>query len=108
MQETLDLLPEEGKIEKIERIKVRKECDICGEPAHYKFTWLLNGMRSNPASSAFGKDDCSWCEDACNFSCRKCYNKVHPPNGYTECSIFPATERFAHLFLYWDIVNIEK
>ncbi len=98
--DTLDNLPDEGKaVVRVTRSD-RRECEECGEPAHFKHTWLLSGTRRNPASRAFGRDDCSWCEDDCTYTCRECSNKTRPPEGYVTCSTFPASERFAHMFLY--------
>ena len=102
MDKTLDLLPGQGDVKTTTQKRVRRICDICGEDAHYKHTWLLKGTRSNPASKAYGRDDCTWCEDDCTFTCRECKNKARPPEGYVTCSIFSAVERFAHMFLYWE------
>ena len=101
---TLDVLPGEGEEQTVKRRRVRETCYECGEPAHYKVTFLLDGARGNPASNAYGKDDCSWCKDDCRFACRVHKDEVrrHPPDGYCECSTFPATERFAHMFLRWE------
>lgn len=100
MDKTLDKLPKEDEATVEVCETWREECEICGEPAHYKHTWLLKGARSNPASEAYGKDDCSWCEDEKTFACQECTNGVRPPEGYGTCSVFPASERFAHMFLY--------
>ena len=99
MDKTLKRLPGEGKVCYNVVKQCRRECDICGEDAHYKHTWLLKGTRSNPASKAYNRDDCSWCEDNRTFACRKCTDKVRPPDGYVTCSVFPASTRFAHMFL---------
>ncbi len=101
MDKTLEILPEQDTAKTITMKYVRHKCDICDKDAHYKHTWLLKGTRSNPQSSAYRRDDCSWCEDAHSFTCRIHKNKIRPPEGYVECSIFSAVERFAHLFLYW-------
>jgi hypothetical protein len=99
MDKTLDELPGQGKIS-IEVKKTQREgCEICGADAHYKHTWLLDGARSNPNSSAYHKDDCSWCEDAATFACRDCTDKIHAPEGYKMCSVFPASAQFSHMFL---------
>ena len=101
---TLDTLPGEGDVQTITRRRVRETCCECDEPAHYKVAFLLDGARSNPASTAYGQDDCTWCEDDSRFACREHRREVqrHPPAGYVECSTFPATERFAHMFLRWE------
>ena len=102
MDKTLDELPGEGETLTTTKIKVRRECEICGELAHYKHTFLLKGTRSNPGSKAYGKDDCSWCEDERRFVCREHQGDDSPPEGYVNCSTYPASERFAHMFLYWN------
>lgn len=102
--ETLDTLPGEGDVEVVtlRREKRRRECEVCGEPAHFKHTYLLDNARRNPASSAYQHDDCSWCEDERRFVCRehKVSGKYPAPDGHGACSTFPATAMFAHLFLY--------
>lgn len=101
MDETLKTLPGEGAVETVVKTRTRHECEVCGEPAHYKHTFLLEGARRNPASSAYGRDDCSWCEDESRFVCAEHKNERRAPDGYSWCSSFAATERFAHMFLYW-------
>ena len=107
MNKTLDILPGEEEIQTITKKRVRRECDNCGEPAHYKYTFLLPNFRSNPASNAYGKDDCTWCSDAEQYSCRdpECQRAMSRLDGYSGCSIFPASEGFAHMFLYWEEVK---
>jgi hypothetical protein len=86
-------------------ICVEQTCEECGEPATNKHTFLLAGnCRNNPASNAYGKDDCSWCSDASKFSCDACKNKIKPPDGMSVCSIFPRNN-FEHMFLYWEVKN---
>ena len=100
--ETLDLLPGEGDTEVVTRVRTRRGCDNCGDPAHFKHTFLLPNARSNPASKAYRHDDCSWCEDAAAFTCKKCSRQDVEPDGYGWCSTFPASDRFKHMFLYWE------
>ena len=85
-----------------EEICVERECDECGEPAKWQHTFLLEGSRRNPASKAYGKDDCSWCSDEDKFACdeHKELIRKHPPEGMGWCSTFPR-DNFEHLFLYW-------
>ncbi len=101
MDSTLDVLPDEGKTENVTYRWERRECVECGEPAHYKCTFLYEGCRTNPASNAYGRDDCSWCEDRCAFACKQHLSEVrrNAPDGMTECSTFPASKQFAHMFL---------
>lgn len=104
--ETLDTLPGEGVSTTtrvaLTRTCVRAGCDICGEPAHFRFTYLFGpNPRTNPASSAYHRDDCSFCEDAHAFGCREHQNAYRQlaPENMEWCSTFPATERWKHLFL---------
>ena len=105
--ETMDVLPGEGDERTTTLRRVREECVECGAPAHYRVAFLLEGVRTNPASAAYGKDDCTWCEDDHSFACRehKLAVQRHPPDGYREGSTFYATERFAHMFLRWEEVK---
>ena len=102
MDKTVDTLTGEGEIRTTVEVRVRRKCDVCGEPAHYKQTRLLEGTRSNPASAAYGRDDCSWCEDARRYVCKEHLDCSPPPDGYVRGSTFPASERFAHMFLKWE------
>jgi hypothetical protein len=104
MDTTLDLLPGEGEIKTTTRRHVRRTCCVCGEPAHYKKTFLYENYRSNPASSAYRHDDCSYCEDACAFVCREHLRADVKPERMEECSTFPASARFAHMLLHWEEV----
>ena len=81
---------------------LERVCNECGEPATKKITFLLENCRRNPASKAYGRDDCSWCEDDCVFSCDEHAEEIRrkPPEGMSWCSIFPR-DKFKHMFLYW-------
>ena len=83
-------------------ICVERECDECGEVAKWKHTFLLKGSRNNPFSRAYGRDNCSWCEDETKFACEEHKELVrkNPPIGTSWCSTFPR-DKFEHLFLYW-------
>ncbi len=107
MMEQLPLkLPNEGEVKIIRKTKVRCCCDECGEYATKKHTFLLDNARSNPASSAYRHDDCSWCSDTEAFACDDCAEKMrrNPPDGYGWCGTFSVTPeklQFAHMFLKW-------
>ena len=103
MDKTLDLLPGEGISRTVTSTRRRIRCDDCGEPAHYRHTYLLPHARENPASSGYHGDDISWCSDHEVFTCRDC--KKPYVEGYDWSSTFPASERFAHLFLRWEEVK---
>jgi hypothetical protein len=102
---TLDVLPGEDETKTIVSVRRRVQCEFCEEPAHFRHTFLLANARQNPASSAYGHDDCTYCHDTERFSCR-----AHEPQGsadsvpgYGYCATFPANKRFAHLFLKWSV-----
>lgn len=93
----------EGDVREVVSQRVRIECCECGEPAHFRHTYLLPNARHNPDSSAYGKDDCSWCADEERWVCRTCPEpKV---DGYKSCSRFECGPRFAHMFLYWKTLS---
>lgn len=101
---TIDVFPEEGNETRVVVIRrtVRHECAICGEAAHYKFTFLYGpNPRTNTASSAYGKDDCSYCEDDSAFACREHRHRYRElvPSGMVFCGEYAATMRWKHLFL---------
>ncbi len=105
MDATLDELPGEGEVRRTTQVRVRRHCAECGEPAHYKHTFLLPNARRDPASNGYGRDDLSWCEDEAVFACRDHKRELQQLRGYELGSTFFATERFAHLFLYWKDVS---
>jgi hypothetical protein len=101
MQPTLDTLPGEGDTKQV--VRMRAECDECGDPAHFRHTYLLPNARTNPASAGYRRDDISWCSDHETFTCKTC--KRPAIDGYETCSTFPASAQFAHLFLKWKDVK---
>ncbi len=118
---TTDKIKGEGEFQLVRRVRVRVECDNCGEPADQRHTYLLDGYRSNPQSSAYRKDDCSWCSDKELFSCAECrkgwsYARPPTPAGYSECSTYSLRdfktgemrERFAHMFLTWKETDLTE
>lgn len=81
----------------------RRECDNCGEPATKRLTFCYVNGRSNPASSMYGRDDCTYCSDAQAFSCDACERDVRRaccPSGMDWGSTFSAGGRFDHMLLY--------
>ena len=94
--------PEVGEVRVTVRRYERLACENCGEDATHKLTFLLEGYRSNPASKAYGRDDCSWCADSEALACAGCVEKLrrNPPEGYVECSTFDGT-RFPHMVHGW-------
>lgn len=84
----------------------RHRCESCGSIAEFLRTYLYENYRTNPASSAFGRDDCSRCSDVKVFVCRDC-RPATPPGCDPGYSQFEASAKFAHMFVYWytDAVN---
>ncbi len=102
----------EGETKTVVKTQVRRECNNCGEPATQQHTYLndgTTGARRNPASSAYGRDDCTWCSDYDQYLCDECDRKDYEddvPVGYHWCSTF-RVDRMPHLFLRWDEREVE-
>ena len=68
-----------------------RDCQECGLPASFRITYLVGeNPRGNPASSAYGHDNTSWCSDAESFACKKHERavKADPPSGMNWCATF--------------------
>jgi hypothetical protein len=102
----IEELPGEGDKETIKRVRKRHKCVVCGEDADCCITYLFENARRNPASKAYGHDDCSWCSDAEEYACFKHEMEVRrcPPEGTTWCSSFPG-DRFPNRLLHWETVK---
>ena len=86
------------------------ECQECGLPASFRITFLASGnCRGNPASSAYGRDDCSWCSDAESYACKKHERAVeaNAPDGMSGCATFPL-KRYKHMGFYLVTIKEEK
>ena len=98
-----------GEIITEKYIVKERECEECGEPAKYKHTFLLLGGRNNPRSSAYGRDDCSYCEDDCRYACEEHKELVRKKPYFSTdmswCSTFPRNKTFEHLFIYKERVK---
>lgn len=95
----------EGDVKVSIETRVRRGCDNCGEAATKKHTYCFVNGRSNPASSMYRRDDCTYCSDAESFSCDACHNEVKRaccPDGMSWTSTFSISPAFGHLFLYWE------
>ena len=103
----------EGETRTVIKTRVRRECDGCGGPATHKHTYLNDApvaARRNPASSAYGRDDCTWCSDYDQYLCDGCDRKDYEgdvPDGHHWCSTFKV-DRLPHLFLYWHERELEQ
>ena len=95
-----ELLPGEGETRTRTEVKRRRECERCGAPATRRVTYLLDNCRSNPASSGYLRDDCSWCSDSEAFACDRCQRDIErdAPDGMSWCSTFGGA-RFPHMLL---------
>lgn len=82
-----------------------RDCELCDRPASWRITFLddgSNGCRRNPSSSAYGKDDCSWCSDYELFACKKHRADIErwePKPNHNRCSSFPL-KNFKHMGFY--------
>lgn len=93
----------EGDTRIVVKTRVRKTCECCGEPATKRITFLAPNARRNPASSAYGGDDVSWCSDHEAMRCDEHKsNQDGVPEGFGFCAEFTASDRFAHMFLEWE------
>jgi len=90
-----------GEVEIIKQVVKWRECEGCGRPAKYRLTFLLEHFRSNPASKAYQRDDCSWSSDLDVYSCESCKRTLsQAPHGYdTGCGIMPL-KKFKHMGFY--------
>ena len=96
-----------GDIRTIRQRLNRRGCEYCEEPATHKITFLLPNARSNPASKAYGRDDCSWCSDQAVFVCDEHEEDRYKIGRELEmgwCSSF-GYERFKHMFEYWEEIK---
>ena len=95
-----------GETRTITEVAKWHECEVCGYPAKYRITFLNDGdagARRNPGSSAFGRDDCSWCSDHETYACQKHKKQLErkePSWSYHWCASFPLKE-FKHMGFYW-------
>ena len=95
----------EGNIRTIKQICKRRGCERCSDLATHKLTFLLPHPRSNPASSAYQHDDCSYCSDKAMFVCDECEKEkydIAQELGMEWCASFPCNERFKHMFFHWE------
>lgn len=98
----------EGEVKVIIQTRVRRECDNCGNPATKRFSYCYLNGRSNPASSMYKQDDCTWCSDAEAFSCDECKSQVERvccPDGMSWGGTFSVGGNCEHMFLRWDERN---
>ncbi len=95
-----------GDTQLIKRVLCWHECELCERPAKYQITYLLSGARSDPRSSAYGRDDCSYCSDARAYACEAHKDEVrrNPPEGHRWCAMFPLKSRL-HIGFYWKTVG---
>jgi hypothetical protein len=77
------------------------ECEICGMPAQHRLTFLMPNCRTNPASSAYRHDDCSWCSDYETYACHKHERELtwSNPNGMSWCASYPLA-KYKHMGFY--------
>lgn len=95
----------EGNLRVRIETRVRRGCDNCEEAATKKHNYCFVNGRSNPASSMYRKDDCSYCSDAEAFACDACNEEVKRvccPDGMSWASTFSLRPGYEHFFLHWE------
>lgn len=96
----------EGETKTILKTRVRRACDLCNKPATYRISFMLKNFRSNPASSGYHRDDCTWCSDEDRYSCDEHKKKVEQTYtfkldaGYQWGGTW-SLARSPHMGLYW-------
>lgn len=102
--ETINPLAGEGEVRVVVRTRVRRECEVCGDPATKRIAFCYFNGRRNPASSMYGRDDCSYCSDAETFACDACASTTKRdacPDGMSWASTFTLRDHNEHMFLAW-------
>lgn len=100
----LDRLPGEGETKVVIETRARQGCDNCGDPATKCISFCFENGRRNPASSMYGRDDCSYCSDSDAFACDACERDVRRaccPEGMTWAGTTTCSTPSAHRFLFW-------
>lgn len=82
------------------------ECQLCKLPARYSIAFILPNARSNPASTAYGRDDISWCSDDELFACKEHLRDVETISEIMNkpmkwCATF-TLKSYKHMGFYWD------
>lgn len=99
-----NLLSGEGDVKIIVKTRRRHECNNCGEPSTKRFSFCYINGRKNPASSMYGRDDCSYCSDADVYSCDACERDVRRetcPDGMQWAATQTLTDSNALRFMQW-------
>ena len=99
------LLPGEGDTTVEVYVRRRCGCDNCGEPATKLFSFCYVNGRRNPASSMYGRDDCTYCSDAKAYACEDCQRDVQRvtcPDGMTWGATHTLGNGNEHMFLCWE------
>lgn len=94
----------EGDTKVVIKTRCRRECASCGDPATKRHSYCYINGRRNPASSMYGRDDCSYCSDADAFACDDCEQEVRRaccPEGMDWGSTFTLGLGNSHMFLEW-------
>ncbi len=95
----------EGEVRYVRKVRCRHECAVCGEPADFRHSYLLAGdCRRNPASSAYGRDDCTFCSDGESFVCATHKSDRQAPNGMEWAGTYTLA-KFPHMGMYWHEEN---
>ena len=105
-EKTIEYVPlkGEGETKTVVSTRRRRCCDNCGEAATKRFSYCYVNGRSNPASSMYRRDDCTWCSDAEAYACNDCEKEVKRvccPDGMDWGGTVTAGGNLDHMFLHW-------
>jgi len=105
------LLTGEGERKFVMKVRQRRECAECGEPATKKLMFCYINGRRDPRSSMYGRDDCSFCSDYDAFSCSehgRLVEREHCPDGMNWGGTFSSGGRYDHMLLKWTEREISR
>lgn len=86
-----------------------RPCEVCGENATHRLTYLLPNARTNPASRGYGRDELTWCADAERIVCATHAEnpRSSAPAGTEWCAEFNGALR-PHMIGEWTTTSTEE
>lgn len=99
-----------GQTKLIRKTVVRIQCDRCEEVATNQIWFCYENGRSNPMSSMYRRDDCSYCSDETWNLCDKCHNDNGSlrPHGMYPSAYVQYAEKNPNRFLEWKEEEVKE